>query len=92
MLLGYLFPYSSSNSAGIVESSESNPAEQALKLLKSDSEAQKRLSKMNVRISTLTGTLNIFNSTKEDLLFFAKILNNEEYTYDSFLRLSSFYF
>lgn len=68
------------------------PAELAFKKLKEHSEAKKKLSKMRVEISPFSGTLNIFDTTVEDMKFFSKILGNEDYAYVPFLRLSSFYY
>lgn len=69
-----------------------SPAYKALQILKNDAEAAKRLAEMDVRISEFTGTLNIFQSTIDDLKYFAKILNNEEYSYDPAFKLTSFYY
>lgn len=85
-MLGYALPFQSKD---VVKSC---PAEEALATLEKNSEAKKRLAKMKVQISIFTGTLNIFNSTKDDLFFFSEIINNKEYTYDPIMQLSSFYY
>lgn len=64
----------------------------ALETLKNDQKAAGLLNQMEVRISIFTGTLNIYNSTFDDLKYFAKLLNNDEYTYDSVFKLTSFYY
>lgn len=85
-MFGYALPFASKD---VVESC---PAKEALTTLQNNSEAKQRLANMQVQISRFTGTLNIFNSTKDDLIFFSEIINNSEYTYDPIMRLSSFYY
>ena len=81
--------FGSKSSKGEVELS---PAQKAVKKLEQHPQAKERLSSMRVEVSSLSGSLNIFDTTIEDMKFFSEILGNEDCSYTTFLRLSSFYY
>lgn len=66
--------------------------EKAIETLKNDKKAAELLTKMEIRVSKFSGALNIYNSTFDDLQYFAKVLNNQEYTYDPVFKMTSFYY
>jgi hypothetical protein len=77
------------NTVGIENQS---PAHEAIMKLKENQKAKDMLKDMKVEVSALSGCLNIFNSTREDMMFFSEILGNPNCTYMGFIKLSSFYY
>lgn len=90
MTFAVIFNDKFANAFGLDSSARVSPASAALKKLKANAKAKKRLANKRVEISPLTDTLNIFDTTIEDMHFFAEILGNKDYSYMPLLRLSSF--